>query len=414
MRLLKLEIKRILKTRMTLILLALSLVLSAVMAWLPVTFCYAYTTDENGNSIKLTGMDAVEHTKTVQAGIAGTVTPEKVRQALESYQACLRKYGVTESYDLPDGVYDAEITPYAPLLRGIREAFSDPETGIATPLMEIDPEWVDRYYEVCEEHILSLMKIEQGKHPAAQAAGAALYGRVTKPFRFYPGYNSDAIDYQLLFSFLLVLFCTVISAPVFTSDYQTGADDILRCTKHGKIKFAAVKILSAFLISGTAYILCIGIYLLISNSLFGWECGKTSMQLLYSVVNLPDLNLMQLQTFLAGSGLLCLLATVSFTLFLSSRSKAIVTSLSISLLFCFLPVIIYMLLPARIGIWIYSILPASGVGIQASFLYALLDFQFWNIGSFAIWLPHVMLGACILEIPVFTALTTRSYLQHSI
>ncbi len=414
MRLLKLEIKRILKTRMTLILLALSLVLSAVMAWLPITFCYTYTTDESGNSVKLTGMAAIEHVKTVQADIAGTVTPEKVRQALESYQACLRKYGVTESYDLPDGVYEAEITPYAPLLRGIREAFADPETGIAAPLMEIDPERIDRYYEACEEHILSLMKLEQAKHPAAQKAGVALYGKVTKPFLFYPGYNTDAMDYQMLFSFLIVLFCTVISAPVFTSDYQTGADDILRCTKHGKTKFAAVKILSAFLISVTAYILCMFTYLLISNSLFGWECGKTSMQILYSVVNLPDLDLWHLQAFLAGSGLLCVLAAVSFTLFLSSRSNAIVTSLSVSLLFCFLPVILYMLLPGEIGKWIYSILPASGVGLQASFLFALLDFQFWNIGSLAIWLPHVMLGACVLEIPVFTALTMRSYLRHSI
>ena len=414
MRLLKLEIKRILKTRMTLILLTLSLVLSAVMAWLPITFCYTYATDENGNSVKLTGMAAIEHTKTVQAGIAGTVTPEKVRHALESYQSCLRKYGVTESYDLPDGVYDAEITPYAPLLRGIKEAFADPDTGIATPLMEIDPEWIDRYYEACEEHILSLMKMEQAKHPAAQKTGVTLYGKVTKPFQFYPGYNTDAMDYQMLFSFLIVLFCTVISAPVFTSDYQTGADDILRCTKYGKTKFAAVKILSAFLISGIAYTLCIGIYLLISNSLFGWECGKTSMQILFSIANLPDLNLGQLQNFLAGSGLLCLLATVSFTLFLSSKAKSIVTSLSVSLLFCFLPVIIYMLLPEKIGIWLYSILPASGVGLQASFLYALLDFQFWNIGSLAIWLPHVMLGACILEIPVFIILTVNSYLRHRV
>lgn len=414
MRLLKLEIKRIFKTKMTLILLALSILLSAVMAWLPITFCYAYTTDESGNSVKLTGMAAIEYAKKVQVDISGTVTPEKVRRALESYQATLGKYGVTETYDLPEGVYDAEIYPYAPLLRGVKKAFSDPDTGIATPLMEIDPEWIDGYYEACEEHLVALMKMEQGKHPAAQKAGTSLYSKVQKPFLFFPGYNTDAIDYQMLFSFLIVLFCTVISAPVFTSDYQTGADDILRCTKYGKTKFAAVKILSAFLISGIAYALCAGIYLLISNSLFGWECRETSMQILFSIVNLPDRNLGQLQNFLAVSGLLCLLATVSFTLFLSSKAKSIVTSLSVSLLFCFLPIILYMLLPEKIGIWLYSILPASGVAMQASFLYALLDFQFWNIGDLAIWLPHVMLGACVLEIPVFTALSIRSYLRHQI
>ena len=57
------------------------------------------------------------------------------REAVESYQACLISYGVTESYDLPEGVYEREILPIAPLLHGVKEAFAHPNTGMAPTIM---------------------------------------------------------------------------------------------------------------------------------------------------------------------------------------------------------------------------------------------------------------------------------------
>lgn len=412
MRLLRLEIKRIMKTRTTLVLLFMALVLSFVMAWLPTTFSYNTYKDAAGNTVKLKGLKSIAHKKEVQADTAGIVSPEKVRRALERYQACLEKYGVENAYDLPDGVYEEEIYPFAPLVHGIREAFADPDTGVGPSIPEIDPEEVDRYYEVCEERLASLMKMEQKKHPAAQAAAAAMYSRVEKPYLFFPGYSTDAMDYQILLGFLVLLFCTVIAAPVFTSDYQTGADDILRCTKYGKAKFAATKVVSALLICGICFSLCAVVYILVSDSLWGWECTGTSIQMLYSIVNLPDMDIGQLQVFLAASGLLCLLAAVSFTLFLSSKFTNTVASLSTALLFCVLPMILYMALPEEIGNYVYTILPAGGNGLQSSMLYALVDFNYWNIGDIAVWVPHVMLGAYAIEIVLFVGLTVYSYTRH--
>ena len=409
MRLMKLELKRVLKTRLTLILLTFSLVLSLVMAYIPTTFSYVSYLDDNGNTIKLLGLDAVQYLKTLQSDTAGEVTPQKVRQAVEDYQTCLTKYGVENTYDLPEGVYEAEILPYAPLLHGVREAFADPDSGIAPSLMDIDPEKIENFYSACEARLDSLMKLEQRDHPRAQEAAKCLYSRVETPYQLYPGYNSDAMDYQLLLSFLIVLFCTVIAAPIFTSDYQTGADDIYRCTKYGRVKFAVTKLLSALLICGTAFSLCAVVFLLVSNSLYGWECTKTSMQMLYSIVNLPNLNLGQLQWVCAGAYCLCLLATVSFTLFLSSRLRNVVASLAVALVCCILPVILYVALPSEIGQWIYTILPAGGVALQTSFLYTLVDFAFRNMGNLTIWTPYVMLGAYCVEIPLFLCLAVYSY-----
>lgn len=319
-----------------------------------------------------------------------------------------------QSYDLPDGVYNREILPYAPLLHGVKEAFADPNTGIAPSLMDIDPESIDTFYAACTERIASLMKLEQQGHPAAQTVGVALYDQVDTPYFFYPGYNTDAMDYQLLLSYLIVLMCAVIVAPIFTSDYQTGADDIYRCTRYGKGKLVLTKILSALLICTMVYCICAVLYLFASNSLFGWECTKTSMQMLYSVVNLPNWTIGELQIGCAVGYLLSLLASVSFTLFLSAKFRNVITTLAVSLLFCILPVVIYLAFPAEIGNWLYPFLPASGTALQASFLYAFADFSFWSIGNTAVWLPQAMTVICCVEVPVFLGLTAWSYCSHKV
>lgn len=414
MRLLKLEIKRVLKTRITIVLLFLSFLFSFLFAYLPTTFSYINHVDGAGQAVKLKGLDSIRYEKEVQADITGAVTPEKIRQALEDYQACLTKYGVDNTYDLPDGVYERELFPFMPLLHGVREAFADPGTGIAPSLMELSPEDMDHFYEKCDERCLTLMKQEQKDHPAAHSVASAMYQKVGKPFLFFPGYGSNPMDYQIILAFFILLFGTVITAPVFTSDYQTGADDILRCTKYGKVKFAVVKVISALLICTVTFSVCTFLYITVSNSLFGWECTKTSMQMIYSALNLADMNIGQLQRFTAVGGLLCIMASTCFTLFLSSKFKNILASLSVSLLFCILPIIVYMALPADIGSYIYSVLPAGGMGLQTSILYAAIDFDFWNIGNLSVWLPYVMLGAYAVEIPLFFILTVCSYSRHKV
>lgn len=414
MRLLKLELKRVLKTRLTLILLSFSLLLSILMAYIPTTFSHITYLDNNGKEIKLVGMEAIQYMKELQSNTSGEVTPEKVRNAVEIAQACLSKYGVEDIYNLPNGAYIAEILPISPLLHGVSEAFAAPNSGIAPPLAKIDPEEINDYYTVCSNRLDSLMRMEQENHPEAQKEASHLYNRVEKPYQLYPGYNTDAMDYQLLLSFLIVLFCTVIAAPVFTSDYQTKADDILRCTKYGRVKFASAKIVSALLICGITFSLCSVVWILASNTLYGWECTKTSIQMLYSIVNLPNLNLGQLQWVCAGGYLLCLMATISFTLFLSSKFRNVVATLSVALLFCMLPVVVYMAAPSEIGTWIYTILPTGGVALQTSFLYSFIDFAFWNIGKTAIWTPYVILGAYIVEIPLFLGLALHSYCRHTV
>lgn len=414
MRLLKLELKRVLKTRTTAVLLLAILVISAFMAYIPITFSYVIRWNGQGERETILGMDAIRYDKQARAGLAGTVTPELLRQALTEYQECLTEYGVQSTQELPDGVYIQRLYPYAPLFKCIREALADPDTGVAPALLDVRPEALDRYYDAVTQHLSDLMKLEQPEHPAARAAAERMFSRVRMPYEFRPGYNADAMDYQLLTAFLVVLLCAVIAAPAFSSDYQTGADDILRCTKRGRLPLAAAKIAATLLICTAAFCLSAGMYLVISDGLYGWECTKTSVQLLFSIVSLPAMNLGQLQITCAAGYLLTLLTTVSMTLLLSSLCRSVVSTLALSLLLCISPVIVFMSIPDWISNWILPLLPAGGVALQGSLLYRLLDFSFLNLGGLAIWLPHAMAAACIVEIPLFLGLTVRSYCRHRI
>ena len=414
MRIFCLELKRLLKSKLTWVLLALAFLLSIALAWLPAAYCYSNYTDEAGNEINLTGPASISHEKERQSEAAGIVTPERVREAVEIYQACLASYGVTESYDLPEGVYEREILPIAPLLHGVKEAFADPDTGMAPTIMEIDPEQIDDYYSVCEARLASLMAMEQPDSPSVQHKAIEMYQNIEKPFAVYPGMNSTVMDYQNMMGFLVLLFSVVIAAPVFSADYQSGADDILRCTRHGRTMLGAAKLLSALFVSGAAFVICASAHILAADSLFGWECTRTSVQMMYSIVTLADMNIGELQFLFAVAGLLSVLASVSFTLFLSARCKSIVVSLASSLVFGIAPTVISMTMPGAWSIWLCSILPASGTSIQASVLYAITDFRFLNLAGLAVWTPYAMTGACIIEIPLFAFLTVRSYCRHAL
>ena len=387
--------------------------MSVMMAYLPVTYVYGYIYDETGKATEIRGVEAIQYLKEIQADITGAVTADKVRKAVEDYQACLREYGVTESYDLPDGVYDQRITPFSPLLHGVREVFANRDTGVAPSLMNIDPEKVDNYYAECEERLASLMNMEQKEYPDIREAALSMYADVEKPYVFYPGYTSDAMEYVGFLAFLLILISVIIAAPVFSSDYQTGADDILRCTKHGRIRLGVMKAVSTFLITGILFSVCMIVHVLISNSFFGWESLQTSIQMKFSITNLVNWSFGDMQKGIVWAGLLALVASVSFTLFLSSRCKNVVTSLSIAFVVCLAPVFLSLMLnDSVLTLWLHCLLPSNGAAPPDSFLYAATDYKFLKVGSLILWTPYAMVIFAGIETVLFAILTVRSYIMY--
>lgn len=413
MRIYLLEVKRVLKSRRSIILLLIALVMSAIMAWLPVMYEDINQFDQNGNKVaELNGLDAITYKKSLRSANNGEVTPEKLKKALTIYQSAVQPYGEDSIYsgEFPTEIYIQKVFPVEFLLGKLPEAFSDPKTGQGTSLMEISPDKLDGFYEQTVQHLEDIMQMEQKGHLAAQEQSLQKYTEVKTPFQFYPGYSRDAFDYIELFIFLLVILCTATAAPTFSNEYQTGSDSILRCTKYGRSRLAIVKLLAALTIFTVAFIICISLHLLISNLAFGTECMKTSIQMLFSVISLPAFNLGQLQIALAIGGLLSLLAMISFTLFLSAKFKDSISVILIAIVMCLLPIFTY----SAGANWFTFILPSGGIGLQNSLLYQLTGVTYVHIGQASIWVPYVTVAAAIIEIPVFLFLAVRTYCKHEV
>ena len=412
MRLFRLELKRILKSRRTMILLVIALLLSVAMAYLPISFEGINRPNEDGTVTELDGLAAIKYKKDFYETSAGEVTPDRIKAALGTYQNCVQKYGPVEEKGFPLTLYIEKILPIRPLLKGLSEAFADPLTGVGADLMDINPDDIDQaYYEKCAEHLQDVMRNEQGKYETAQQKALEKYSGVYKPFYLHSGISKDAFDYIEFYILFLAILCVAIAAPTFAGEYQTGGDSILRTTKHGRTRLAVTKILAAFTLFIVTFLVGVTVHILILNTAFGTDCLKTSFQMLYSIINLPNINLGQLQIILAAVGLLSVLATISCTLFLSAKCKDTLTVLLISIVVLLLPLFAYVAMGAT---WLSAILPSAGIGMQNNFLYQLANFNYLHIGGMSFWTPHVILLSAGIELFVFTFLAIHSYCRHQV
>lgn len=409
MRLFMLEIKRVLKSRRTKTLLAVAIVLSILMAIIPIYYDCINRPNADGTVSELSGFESIQYKRPYYATTYGEVTPQKVADALRTYQNCVTEYGGEEN--IPLEVHINELVAIKPLIRGLVEAYADPYTGYAAELMDIDPNDVETsYYERCASHLKDIMRIEQKKHPAAQENASEMYAKVDS-FILYAGLSRDTFDYIELYIMLLTILCIAITAPLFSGEYQTGADSILRCAKHGRGKLATIKMFASLTIIAAIYILCVAIQLLIINFAFGFECLKTSIQMLYTIICLPNINMGQAEWILAIGGMLSVLACVSFTMFISANCRDSLTTMLISIVILFVPMFSYWIFDANI---LSSILPSAGIGFQNNLLYQLIDFNYVHFGSMSIWTPYIILIAAIIEIPLFLLFAIRSYCKHQV
>ena len=132
MRLLCLELKRLVKTRSTWMLLAAALILSAVLAYFPISFVTSYKTDARGNMVKLTGIEAIQNKKEQEQAIAGLITEEKVAKAVKDFRECYQEYGSAFPPEVPMEVYNEKIAPQYPVLEQAARVLADSQVYVDT------------------------------------------------------------------------------------------------------------------------------------------------------------------------------------------------------------------------------------------------------------------------------------------
>lgn len=408
MRLYYLEMKRLIRTKSVWILMIAMVVLAAVMAYVPVTFIRAYKTDA-GNVQAVTGVQAVKISKETRKDMEGEVTEEKIRQAIRVLNEMYQEYGSSFMEEVPADVYAEKIYPIMPVLNVIEQVLvPDGKNLYNMEAFDVKEEDAATIYEKYREEIQGL-----SQNPELVKEMQKISGSVKTPFTYESGMTLETVDYYTIYLFLVMFAFIVIASPVYAAEYQTGADDVIRCTKNGRVRIAVTKILVTFTLAVATFVASSLTFVAVLYILYGGSGFGTSIQMGY-VFYLPALTIGSMLKLQIAGGVLFTLATVSFVLFLSSKCKNVQTALISAFGIAILPMILNMAGNNNVLNIMRCILPTGGFGLINGLQSELMARNFALVAGHYIWLPYILLVAAAVAVPVFVGLTIVSYCRRGI
>ena len=406
MRLYYLEMKRLIRTKSVWILMIAMVVLAAVMAYVPVTFIRAYKTDA-GNVQAVTGVQAVKISKETRKDMEGEVTEEKIRQAIRVLNEMYQEYGSSFMEEVPADVYAEKIYPIMPVLNVIEQVLvPDGKNLYNMEAFDVKEEDAATIYEKYREEIQGL-----SQNPELVKEMQKISGSVKTPFTYESGMTLETVDYYTIYLFLVMFAFIVIASPVYAAEYQTGADDVIRCTKNGRVRIAVTKILVTFTLAVATFVASSLTFVAVLYILYGGSGFGTSIQMGY-VFYLPALTIGSMLKLQIAGGVLFTLATVSFVLFLSSKCKNVQTALISAFGIAILPMILNMAGNNSVLNIMRCILPTGGFGLINGLQSELMARNFALVAGHYIWLPYILLVAAAVAVPVFVGLTIVSYCRR--
>lgn len=384
----KLEMKRLLKSKANIFLAAAALGFSVFMALSSINsviYYVSFTYGENESSVTaLTGFEAVASQRERMSKFEGWLTPERIAELAALSEA-----------ETANGIYDSGVEY---VLSSLRRAGADDLSDYYAARKNLIERAVSRKYG--DGVAQTALKIDEG---------------TTNPFYYEYGHgDSNAIVNLSLCQTAIAAVCAAISSASFVQGYATNADDIMRCAKHGRMRFARVKMLASLSYSAALYILCTGVFTAIIFAVFGSDASAAQLKGLYdSPLILLGMTENGEYFLTVLMGLLTTLAVSAFALMVSSMVKSPVAAAAVSVVMVFLPLVCTALLERHSwGLWLQNILPSGGVSITRGLMYQLTMADFLTIGSLALWTPFVMLAAPVIETPVFAMLARRAYVRH--
>lgn len=406
MRLYVLELKRLLKTRSVSFLLIAVLVLSAVMAYVPVTYIQAYKTDKSGNIEVVSGIEAIKVKKADKKALQGEMTEAKIRETITDIKEVLKEYGSLSRQDIPLEVYVQKVYPHSDIIAVLEQTVVPDGKNLYTmKYSDISEEDAENVYAAYRENVRNL-----NKNPGIQKKINQMTAQIQTPFTYYPEITTDQLDYYEIYLFLVMIFFMVIITPVFTAEYQTGSDQILRCTKYGRLRLALTKTAVIFTLVFAAFVTGTAIFTVIMRVLYGAEVFKNPLQMLGYLYYIPAFTVGKMYKVMVAGALLSLAAVAASTLFFSAKCKSVQSALICAFATAFAPMVVFTISNGRNLLDILRcIFPTSGLAFMNSLEGELLGRNFVRIGSGYHWTPYIIVIAAGISIPLFVILALVSY-----
>ena len=234
--------------------------------------------------------------------------------------------------------------------------------------------------------------------------------KITIPFHYEynTGWNKLlGISYVALMVIALVVCITL--APMFSSEYQTGADAILLSTKYGRSKLIAAKIVSSFLLTSVIYISGIFILTFVTFLIYGSGGAACSLQVLNFLAP-ADVNLLQTYLYVLLAGYFMCLLMQGITLLLSARMSSPFSVIICTMVFFITPSFLSYSRSSRIYNNILNLMPAKMAAAYA----ALTKYEVFHILGLKISYPVMLVLVALLVSIITLPFAYKAFHNHQV
>lgn len=320
--LIKFEFLKTLRRKSTLIVMVVSLIVTAFLFGLPILQYQTYNQD---GVIK--GFEGIAYEKEQYEQISVPLTDEYINSTVKEVQQLFENpdnigFDGTEEFIVGDAYWE-HIAPREKMLNLIAGNYAGlNEYAGYNQLPKLDMTNGADFYQTREEKINTLLNDPSSDFSEEQKEyWLNKSSKVETPLQYgyYEGWEVITSAFELLM-FALLAVCIVI-APVFSGEYQAGTDAVILSGKYGKTKLITAKIVSSFIFGILAFTLHVVVAIGLPLAAFGVEGWNLPVQIANTVI---PYSFTFLEAILVNLGViyLVLIAMIGLTLLLSAKMKS--------------------------------------------------------------------------------------------
>lgn len=319
--LIKYEFLKIAKKRSTLIIMFVSLIITAFLFGLPILQFQTYDKD-----VLMKGMDGIRYERAIKDGIDVTLTDEYAESVIDEVNMLFEDpenvaNDGSERFLIGDAYWE-HIAPREDLINTIASAYTGPgEYAGYNSIPELTASGAKGFNEARRDKLNAIIGSPSIGLSAVQKeywlsmtdeTGVIQYG-------YHKGWEIIHTNFELLI--FAVLACCITIAPVFAGEYQTGTDAVILAGKYGKTKLITAKITASMLFGVMAFLVHLIVAFGIPLAFFGTDGWDLPLQVLGLTIPYPW-TISEAVLRNTAVILLVLIAMLALTLFLSAKMKS--------------------------------------------------------------------------------------------
>ena len=363
--LLSFEFKKIAGKRFNMVVVLCSILLTAILFWLPVKQYIVLTLE--GKQVQ--GREAISLEKKYENQYAGELTENKVKIDIEDYQALFEnKENLSLDKDektLNKKAASRYLYPYIPYWKLINGVYLEPNIYDSnyTRIAKISTENGIEFYNTRIEKVKKMLNQTYCDSNYSEKEKNFWISRVEdtkEPIIF--GYHAGwlLLFYCLELLLVAILAICICITPIFSGEYQSGADSLILATRYGKSKLIRAKVKAAFLFGTIIFALHVLVAIIILLSGFGTNGFSLPLQVLNATIPY-NFTMLQAVVVCVITDFLVMFGMISLILLMSANMNSSLPTMAVALFILLLP--LFFGYSETNGIWnhILTLLPATAM-----------------------------------------------------